>query len=230
MGRLANRHLSSESIQKWIQQNISNSSVNKETQTMGLTISDNGKDFEQIPEGTHLAICYLVVDAGTQVNSYGKLQQKVIVGWEVPAERMDNGKPYVITQRYTASLNSKAALRRDLESWRGRAFTEEELEGFSLSHIIGKGCMLSVVHEESNGKTYANIKTVMGLPKGTTTGNPENKIVYFDMDEFDHDVFNELPSWMQDLINKSQERSPVALEVKQQTAADAFLEASAIPF
>ena len=43
---------------------------------------------------------------------------------------MPDGKPFLVRRRYTASLHEKSALRKDLESWRGRAFTNVELDGF----------------------------------------------------------------------------------------------------
>ena len=66
--------------------------------------------------------------------------------------------------RYTLSLHENAALRRDLQSWRGRAFTETELAGFDLKTVLGVPCMITLVHSP-DGK-YANIQAVAGLPKG----------------------------------------------------------------
>ena len=61
-----------------------------------------------------------------------------------------DGKPFLISRRYSLSLHEKSSLRRDLESWRGRAFTQEELRGFDLEVLIGVGCLVSVVHEQRN--------------------------------------------------------------------------------
>lgn len=203
---------------------------------MSLTVADNGGgDFERAPEGTHLATCYMVADVGTQTtvfNGQEKQQKKIIIGWELPHETMSDGRPFAITQRYTASLNEKASLRKDLEAWRGCAFTEDQLKGFSLSAILGKNCFLNIIHQENNGKTYTNVKAVMAVPKGTPEVKPVNPIVFFDMDEFDNETFVRLPNWIQELIKKSQEYSPVAQEVRAQTAADAYIgaEALSIPF
>jgi hypothetical protein len=38
-------------------------------------------------------------------------------------------------------------------AWRGREFTPEELKGFHLKNILGAWCMISVVHNENDGKT-----------------------------------------------------------------------------
>ena len=102
----------------------------------------------------------------------GKVQHKVVVAWELDQrienpESEYNGKRFVQSKRYTMSLHEKSSLRKDLESWRGRAFTAEELQGFDLEKLIGACCLMSIVHAEKDGKTYANLSAIMALPKGT---------------------------------------------------------------
>src|SRR5262245_51935946 len=107
-----------------------------------------GGDFTPPPAGTHAAICYRLVDLGTQMGEYKgqpKEQHKIVVSWELVDENMDDGKPFSIHQRYTFSLHEKAKLRADLESWRGRTFTEEELNAFDLENLLGKPCLVSIV-------------------------------------------------------------------------------------
>src|SRR5688572_23018431 len=79
---------------------------------------------------------------------------------------MENGKPFLVRRRYTCSLHEKAALRGDLESWRGRAFTDQELQAFDLESLLGVNCLLNILHECRNGSTYANVSSIMRLPKG----------------------------------------------------------------
>src|ERR1700685_4504260 len=96
-----------------------------------------GGDFEQPPIGTHMARCVRVIDIGTQRGEYqGKvnIRRQCIIAWELPTELMSEGdsagKPFIVSRFYTASLGKKANLRADLQNWRGREFTEEELSGF----------------------------------------------------------------------------------------------------
>jgi len=42
----------------------------------------------------------------------------------------------MISKRYTMSLGEQSTLRKDLESWRGKKFTPEELQGFDLNACI----------------------------------------------------------------------------------------------
>ncbi|WP_349814402.1 phage replication initiation protein, NGO0469 family, partial [Neisseria gonorrhoeae] len=74
-----------------------------------------------------------------------KRQHKILVQWEIdpegdPEMLMPDGRPYLISRRYTASLHSKSQLATDLKSWRGRDFTPEERDNFDLRNILGKPC------------------------------------------------------------------------------------------
>jgi hypothetical protein len=120
------------------------------------------------PEGAHQAVCVDVIDKGMVESNFDgkpKMQHKVSVAWQIDATR-DDGKRFVIYKRYTLSLNEKATLRKDLESWRGRAFTREEEMGFDVESVIGANCLINVQHAKKGDKTYANVVSVMPLFKG----------------------------------------------------------------
>lgn len=127
-----------------------------------------GATFTPCPAGSHAATCCDVVDLGivkTNFNNQPKSQHKVAVVWQT-GESRDDGKPFLVKKRYTMSLHEKASLRKDLESWRGRSFTDDELNGFDLEVLIGVPCMISVVHAAQNGSVFANVSAIMKLPKG----------------------------------------------------------------
>lgn len=171
---------------------------------MGLKVADNGGgDFERAPEGNHIGICYQIIDLGMQKsvwNDKESWKHKVRIAWELPTELMEDGRPFSVSKNYTASLSEKSNLRKNLESWRGRKFTPEELEGFDLANIIGKPCMVQVVHNESNGKIYANVETVASIPKGVTAPAQVNESLVFDLEK-DMDKFDSLPDWLKERIN-----------------------------
>lgn len=126
--------------------------------------------FQPAPAGAHAAVCCDVVDLGIVETTYqGETKKKHMVRlvWQIDEAR-DDGKPYLVMGRYTLSLHEKAALRRDLESWRGRPFTEPELHQFDVEAVIGKGCYLDLVHRPSKGDVFANVAAIMPLPKGMT--------------------------------------------------------------
>lgn len=170
--------------------------------------ANSGGDFTPPPEGTHLAVCYRVIDLGTQqVEWQGttKHQHKILLSWELPDERMDDGRPFTISQRYTLSSSEKSKLRQDLEAWRGKKFADDEIASFDIKNLIGVGCYLSVVHSHKNGSTYANVQSIVKLPKGTKANPPENTAIYFSLDHFEAGVFEMLSEGIRNVIVKSPE-------------------------
>jgi len=174
-----------------------------------------GSDFDPIPSGVHQAVCYAVCDIGTQKSNnpqFGPKRQLVII-WELPHERADFGEdrknqPRAISQTFTQSLSTKANLRGFLESWRGKPFTEKELEGFDPKVLLGVNCQLNVIHVRKGDKTYANIKTVMPLLKGQPSLKNENKALYFSLDGADLKNIQypeNMPNWIKEKIAFSEE-------------------------
>lgn len=130
--------------------------------------SGGGAEFELAPAGAHPAVCCDVVDLGVMKVEYGgkeKQQHKIRIVWQID-ELDSNGKAFRVQKRYTLSLHEKAALRKDLESWRGKPFNEEQLGGFDIEKLLSIGCFLNVIHESKGDKTYANVTAIMPLPKG----------------------------------------------------------------
>jgi len=177
---------------------------------MSLTVSESGgAGFDPVPAGTYPAVCYEMVDLGEQFSErFQNSSRQVLIGWQIPSETITidgEEKPRVVSKQYTLSLNTKARLRSDLVSWRGRDFTDQELKGFDLKNIVGKPCMVSVIHKDSNGKTYANVSGVLALPKGMpkpAVSSPDD-IIIFDLDADPLEKINELPQWIADRIRRS---------------------------
>ncbi len=169
--------------------------------------STGGQDFEPIPSGSHIAVCDIVADIGLQPGSalYPKPKQQVYIRFELPNERvpLQDGKtgPAVIGNFYTASMNEKANLRHHLESWRGKQFTDEEAEDFDIAAILGKPCMITVMHVKKGDKTYANIAGIGGLPKGISpnTIKPELPTLYYAPDNLG--TYGQLPEWLRTKID-----------------------------
>ena len=177
---------------------------------MGLTAKNEGGDFVLCPAGVKVARCFRVIDLGTHYSEkWDKSSHKIMLAWEFPNDTMDDGKPFSIANWYTLSLHEKSNLRKDLESWRGRGFTELELEGFDLRNILGKTCYINVVHNVSDNKTYANVASIMPLPEGIKCPDAVNPPVSFDIDEFKTEIFESLPEGIQKIINTSDERAGI---------------------
>lgn len=131
---------------------------------MPVLVAEPQTDFQPAPAGLHRAVCVDVVDLGMQETQWGE-KHKVRVVWQIE-EAMENGRLFSVGQRYTASLHQKSKLRQDLESWRGRPFTAEELRGFDLEKLIGANAQLNVVHNTNDGRTFANVATIVPAAKG----------------------------------------------------------------
>lgn len=175
---------------------------------MGLTLKQSG-DFQIAPAGTYPAIIYRVIDLGTQqINWQGQLSwsHKILLAFELHGdEKMDDGRPFVISKRYTASLSQKAKIREHLEAIRGRPFSNDELGGFHLRNVLGAPCLLQVVHESKGEAVYANIGGLMKLPKGMPKPEPINEQIYFDLDQPDMASFEKLSDKLKALIQATPE-------------------------
>ena len=177
---------------------------------MSLTVKETGGGGgSPIEAGAYPARCVGVVDLGIQHNEFNdKDQEKVRLVFELPTERTQvdgEDKPRWLSKPYTASLHEKATLRRDLDAWRGKPFTAEELAGFDLKNVINAPCLLTVVQQESkSGGTFSKISAISKPMKGMEVPPLENDPIIFDMDAEDAEaVLEKLPQWMQDEVKKS---------------------------
>jgi hypothetical protein len=204
---------------------------------MGFVASDSGGgNFKRVPAGVHIGRCYSLIDLGTQLSSgqYGeKLQHKIRVAWELFGED-ENGEPLTvefdgqvmpmtISKSYTLSLSEKASLRKDLQSWRGREFTDEEAKGFDISKLLGAYCMVNVTTSETNGKTYSNVANLTPLPTALKNSKPAgvHANLMFDLDNPDWEVFNSFHEKLRDAIKRSPEYA-VAAGHATSSSASAF--------
>lgn len=180
---------------------------------MSLYASDTGggSDFDPVPEGSHPAVCDMLVDLGLQETTgkfAGKIQHKVYLRWQIPSLRLSYEKdgvavegPMTIGSRFTVSLHEKAALRKLLQQWRGRAFTAEELKKFDVTSVVGKPCLISVSHTpRDGGGVYANVDTAMKLPTGMAAPELEGEVIIYDADHAEN--YGKLRPWMQEVIEK----------------------------
>ena len=169
-----------------------------------VTVRSTDKEFESPEPGSYPAVCYKIIDIGTQESEYqGKKlsRRQIIIGWEL-SEKMANGDPFVVSSFFTASLGEKSKLRPTLESWRGAAFNEADLEGFDLSNLLGKPCMVSLI---KNDKGKIKVGSVSKMPKGMVPADLVNKIVHLDLEKFHQAVFDTLSDKVKDMVRRSPE-------------------------
>ena len=140
------------------------------TQQDEIVAYDKGQKFTPAPEGQYASVCCDIVDLGKVQSTYNgetTTKHKIRVVFQISETNPDNGKPFLVSQWFTLSMNEKANLRKFLEMWRGKPYTEAEIEaGVPVTKMLGVGAFLQVVHNERQGKVYANISTIMRIPKG----------------------------------------------------------------
>jgi hypothetical protein len=82
---------------------------------MYLPAPSEGGSYTPPPVGTHLALCYRIIDLGTQKTTYNgetKTAHKLMISWELPQERMDDGRPFAISKRCTRRARYARTWRR----------------------------------------------------------------------------------------------------------------------
>jgi len=201
---------------------------------MGFIAKDSGGgNFKRVPAGAYIGRCYSLIDLGTQTSTgqFGeKSQHKLRIGWELFGED-DDGQPLTvdvdgrmmpmtISKSYTVSLHEKAGLRKDLQAWRGREFTDEEAKAFDVSKLLGAYCMVNVTTSETNGKTYSNVAGLTPLPGALKNVKPAavHAIVSFDLDAPDMEMFASFHEKLQDAIKRAPEWARQGGRQQQQPA------------
>lgn len=168
-----------------------------------------------VPSGSHVARCYGMIQIGTLESEWAgekKVQHKVMIDWELPLELAvfkegEGEKPFVISKEFTLSFHEMSALRKYLQSWRGKPFTDSEANAFDISKLIGSTCMLNIIHKASTdgSKTYANIAGISPIPKGLTCPDQINATRLLSYSDWNQEVFMGLPDWLAEKIASTPE-------------------------
>jgi hypothetical protein len=133
--------------------------------------------FEVPPADNHAAVCVGLVNLGTQTKkgyqgAPDRDVHEIALFWELVDCRRKDGSNFVVGKSYTFSLHEKATLRKIVESWIGRKFKDKEK--FDISTLLGKSCLLGVIHEEKGERTYYKVDTVAKLPPKMQCDAPQH--------------------------------------------------------
>lgn len=181
--------------------------------------SQNSRPSIPAPFGTHLARFLFIVDLGTQEDTYQNqktLKQKVQIGWELVNTNMptenpnDIPRPFVVSKDYTATMRGpKANMRKIYDAVMGVTLSDAETEaGVNTSVLIGKECMVSIVHYASpkDGSTKAKVNGVMGAMQGVPVPMLRNEAIDFEIGRPDQfALFPKLYNWIRKELIKSPE-------------------------
>lgn len=176
---------------------------------MAIIAKNTAQTRELIETGLHVARCFKMIELGTCTeNVMGQIKQlqKVNLTWELPllTKVFDEAKgpqPLVISKEYTVSMGEKANLRKALESWRGKPFTEEQAKSFDITILLGQPCMLNITHKPSKAdasKIYEEISAITPPMKGLTIPAQVNPSVELSYDKWNEKMFEELPQFIKD--------------------------------
>jgi hypothetical protein len=172
----------------------------------------NNTQKEKIEQGNYRAVLYRIVYIGTVEGEYKgqkKSNFKVHLTWELSDERKvfkegDEAKPYVISQTFTFSMGDKSNLRPIVTGMIG-GLTEADAINFDLDKLLGKACMLQVSHGESETGKFKYVLSTAQLPKGMPVPDAYNELVLLSYEYWSDEVFNKLPTWIQDEMIKTPE-------------------------
>ena len=126
---------------------------------MSLVIKD--KVFEQLTEGLHNVTITRIEDLGLQETQFGT-KDRAAIYFTASDQKDKEGKAVDVRMSVTKSLHSKSALGKLLNTLKIQVGGE-----FDLNDIVGIKCQVVIQHKESEGKSYANIASVLPLKKAS---------------------------------------------------------------
>lgn len=170
--------------------------------------------YEQIPEGAYPARIYRILHIGTVPNEmYGGTVNKAYITFEFPTETRvfdkDKGEqPMTLSNEYTLSFGDKSNLKKVIDACDPKALkvgTDGIVEEFDVESLVGKACLVTVIHKTTAKGTYANISACTVLPKGMDCPPQVNASKVLNYDNFDVEYFNTLPEFLKKKIQASAE-------------------------
>jgi len=184
----------------------------------GIIVKESEFTSQPIPEDSYVAGCFAVYDLGTHFSEmYKKSQHELVIYWELPELRLKFEKdcktfdiPRVVSCRYTAGLGGSSKpskLREHLVGWRGRDFTVEEARGFELKNILGKFCVLQIIHKvDAKGQARHKISTITKIMKGMTVpAKTEHELIMCSLADNEFKFPEGTPAWIIEYVAKSEE-------------------------
>lgn len=182
---------------------------------------EQGGTREPIPAGNHLGICCAIIDLGTADNTWKgetKKRHSINICFELPDHTYELDGETVRkckSKTETLSFGDKANLRKHLESWRGRKFTAQELQGFSVRNILGKPALVNIAHSDS-GKDF--IQGISPIMKSMTV--PELSVEpYVYSLKSPGENWDRLPGWAKQQIKESDEWPQISQFIPQEEGA-----------
>lgn len=140
-----------------------------------LTVSSTGGDFELPSAGSHSARIVAVINGGAHETAGiggqpSRRVVKLLLALELPHERRADGRPMVVLYECSASLHSKATLRKVVEHVLGRQLSDGET--FSVLDLLGQPCSVAITHEVRADRTFYRVASVGPPIRGMAVPDP----------------------------------------------------------
>jgi hypothetical protein len=144
-----------------------------------LTAGASTGSYELPSAGSHPGQFIGVIFGGTHetpaINGQpGSRARKLLFIIELPGERRSDDKPHVILSECTASLHPKATLTKMVQAVTGGQLRDGER--FDVSTLVGKPCIVSIVHETRGDRVYHRVSSIgapiKGMPLAESTYPP----------------------------------------------------------
>jgi hypothetical protein len=143
-----------------------------------ITAKGNDSKFKPHPDGQFVAQCVDAINLGESVETFPgkpeKLVPKCALVFRTGEKNLDTGELIDIAQEFTVSMGEKANLRKALESWRGKPYTEQQIEeGVPIHKLAGNWALITVAQKRSRSdRLYAFVQSVVGVPAAMRTALP----------------------------------------------------------
>jgi len=156
-------------------------------------------------EGLHPARLARIIELGEQEDKYGK-KEKVVLAYTLPGEMVEiDGEMkqrMMMTFPLTLTNNVDSTLMKHMKA----------LNGATWEDVLGKPCMLEVVHKEVNGVIRANISNVVKPMAGMEIAMPDCDTYIFDFENPSKEVFDKLSEFRQNQIKSATNYAGSAVE------------------
>ena len=174
-----------------------------------MKVKDRAKPkIPPVEPGVYMAVCVYSIDLGEQLCEYKdkskSYNNQVQLGFELIGETVEiDGKqePRTLSRTLNFARSKNSSLRKFVQSWLGKAFSDEAFDEFDTNDLVGMPAQLSVILNESG--EYSNIDTIMQLPKGMSAPQATQPLIRFDIEPWDDAAFDQLPDWAKDKVKKS---------------------------
>lgn len=164
--------------------------------------SQQNSTFTQIPVGLHNARIFMVALVGTIKNTYYNSEQLTLtIGLEI-APVVPGGRNEIRYHHVTASMGSKAELRRIIEGIERKTLTQEEAGAYSMESLLGRFVQVEFLHNPSKkdpSKVYEKISKFFH----TEREFPTKKSTF--MWDFHRDELSQLPQSVQQKAMQTRE-------------------------